>query len=315
MSESRYKRMETKWAVVKPLRGRSEDVRPIDKRRRDWETVVKIERDGVVSYGAKLHDTVCVEYFPDGAVTVRCGAWSTYATADFITQFSPFRCWKQHNKLWIEVNGKSIPVTPTGVKMMEEAHGNEYYLAEPIVIHKAVVDRAKAKDAREPLQPFLNFAKTFLALSDGWLMHETCKQVFGWRGDPEHPEQYGYALKHTYINERDLFDKLIREPNDETYLFALCCFAHVGAIQLTHISADRRLAEKFEYEVEFNGVGQNNSRRWKTSNQFHDVHLHFGRLKQRIYKWVHDFSDVHKVVEVSPSERAINGVRFLVNPQ
>lgn len=306
MSEARYKRMATKWEVTKPIRGRSEDVRPIDKRRRDWEKVVRIERDGVVSYGAKLYDTVCVEYFPDGAVTVRCGAWSTYSTADFITRVSPFRCWKQHNKLWIEVNGKSIPITPTGVKMMEEPHGNEYYLPEPVVIQKSVVDRIKAKKEREPLQPFLDFAKTFLALSDGWVMHDTCKQVFGWKGDS--PDQYEYNVG--YINSRELFDKLVREPSDETYLFALCCFAQVGPVKLTHDSADRRLAEEFEYEMTYGG-----NRTYKTNNKFFDVHLHFGRLKQRIYKWVHDYNDVHKVVEVSPSERAINGVRFLVNPQ
>lgn len=301
MSESRYKRMENHWEVTKPIRGRSEDVRPIATRRRDFETIVKIERDGVVSYGAKLYDTVCVEYFPDGAVVVRCGAWSTYSTADFITRFSPFHCRKQHNKLWIKVGDKSIPITPTGVKLMEEPHGNEYYLPEPVVIQKAVVDRVKARDAREPLVPFLNFAKTFLALSDGWVMHETCKEVLGWKGDS--PDQYKYNVG--YINSRELFDKLVHEPSDETYLFALCCFAQVGPVKLTHDSGDRRLAEEFEYEVTHTSV----MRTYKTSNKFFNVHLHFGRLKQLIYKWVHDYNDVHKVVEVAPTDHAIRKVR------
>lgn len=300
MSESRYKRMATKWESVTPIRGRSEDVRPIDKRRRDWETVVRIEREGVVSFGAKLYDTVCVEYFPDGAVVMRCGAWSTPSTADFITRFSPFRCWKEHNKLWIKVGEKVVPITPTGIKMMEEPHGNEYYLAEPVVIQKSVVDRIKAKKEREPLVPFLDFAETFLALSDGWVMHDTCKQVLGWKGDS--PEQYGYNVGH--ISAINLFDKLVREPNDETYLLALCCFAQVGAVKLTHDSRDRRLAEKFEYEMEISG-----GRKWKKSNEFHDVHLHFGRLKQLIYKWVHDYTNVHKVVEVAPTDHAVRRVR------
>lgn len=301
MSESRYKRMANRWEVTKPIRGRSEDVRPIGKRTRDHETVVRIEREGVVSFGAKLYDTVCVEYFPDGMVVVRCGAWSTPSTADFISRFSPFRCWKQHNKLWIKVGDKVVPITPTGIKMLEEPHGNEYYLAEPVVIQKSVVDRTKAKDAREPLVPFLNFAKTFLTLSDGWVMHETCKQVLGWTGDSA--DQYRYDVK--YLNERELFDKLMREPNDETYLFALCCFAQVGSVQLTHDSADRRLAEEFEYEVAHASV----ARTWKTSNKFFNVHLHFGRLKQLIYKWVHDYGNVHKTIEVTPTNKAMQNVR------
>ncbi len=304
MSESRYKRMETKWAVVKPLRGRSEDVRPIDKRRRDWETVVRIERDGVVSYGAKLHDTVCVEYFPDGAVTVRCGAWSTYSTADFIRRFSPFRCWKQHNKLWIQVGDKVVPVTPTGVKLKEEIHGNEYYLAEPVVIQKSVVDRAKAKEAREPLTPFINFAKSFLAMSDGWVMHETCKQVLGWEGD--HAENYSYGSKKS-IGEQEMYEKLIKEPTEETYLYALCCFALVARYGRgwVHISGEnKRVAEKFEYEVELSG-----GRKWTQRNTFYDVRVPFDRLKRTVYRWVDLYDNVRKVVEVAPTDRALCNVR------
>lgn len=306
MSESRYKRMANRWEVTKPIRGRSEDVRPIATRRRDWETVVRIEREGVVSFGAKLYDTVCVEYFPDGAVVVRCGAWSTPSTADFISRFSPFKCWKQHNKLWIQVNDKVVPVTQDGIKVMEEPHGNEYYLASEVKIQKSVIDRAKAKDAREPLVPFLNFAKTFLAMSDGWLMHETCKQVLGWRGNA--PEEYQYAM-NGFISERELFDKLVHKPSDETYLFALCCFANVGVIQLTHDSADRRLAEEFEFKVTLDGLSGTGSQTWTRKKKFYDVHIHFGRLKQRIYKWVHDYNDVHKVVEVAPTDNAVRKVR------
>ena len=297
-----YNYYQHKWLVTKPIRGRSEDIRPIGKRRRDWETVVRIERDGVVSYGAKLYDTVCVEYFPDGAVTVRCGAWSTYSTADFISRFSPFRCWKQHNKLWIEVNGKFAPVTSEGVKLKEEPHGNEYYFAEPIVIQKSVVDRAKAKEVREPLQPFLAFAKSFLAMSDGWVMHETCKQTLGWKGDS--PEAYRYAA-NGFMSERELYDKLIHEPSDETYVFALCCFAQVGAVNPRFRDNDRRLAERFEYEVTFDKNGRN----WKSKNDFYDVHINFADLKRMLYRWTQQFNEVHKVIEVAPTDAAIRKAR------
>lgn len=304
MSESRYKRMESKWWNTKPLRGRKEDVRPIDKRRRDFETIVKIERDGVTSYGVKLHDTVCIEYFPDGAVTVRCGAWSTPSTADFITRFSGLRCWKQHNKLWIDVQGKFAPVTSEGVKLKEEPHGNEYYFAEPIVIQKSVVDRAKAKEVREPLQPFLAFAKSFLAMSDGWVMHETCKQVLGWEGD--HADNYSYGSKKS-IGEQEMYEKLIKEPTEETYLYALCCFALVARYGRgwVHISGEnKRVAEKFEYEVELSG-----GRKWTQRNTFYDVRVPFDRLKRTVYRWVDLYDNVRKVVEVAPTDRALCNVR------
>lgn len=294
-----YKYYEHKWLTTKPIRGRSDDVRPIGQRRRDWETVVRIERDGVVSYGAKLHGFVCVEYFPDDTMIIRCGGWDTPSTAEFISNHG-FRCWKQYNKLWVRVleNEQAVPVTKEGVKFVRI--DGKWQTAEPVVIQKSVVDRTKAKDAREPLVPFLNFAKTFLMLSDGWVMHETCKQVLGWTGDSA--DQYRYDVK--YLNERELFDKLVREPNDETYLFALCCFAQVGTVKLTHDSADRRLAEEFKYEVTYQP-----HHKWKASNKFYDVHLHFGRLKQRIYKWVYDYNNVHKIVEVAPTSKAMTNVR------
>lgn len=296
-----YQYYENLWNIIKPIRGRSEDVRPIGKRTRDHEAVVRIERDGVVSYGAKLYDTVCVEYFPDDTMIIRCGGWSTPSTAEFISDHG-FYCWKQYGKLWVRLREgeQVVPVTSDGVKFVI-VHG-KWQLAEPLVIKKAVVDKAKAKDAREPLMPFINFVKTFLTLSEGWVMHETCKQALGWVGDSA--DQYRYATKDTYITERELFDKLMREPNDETYLFALCCFAQVGSVKLTHDSGDRRLAEEFEYDVTFNP-----QHTWKTTNKFYDVRIHFGRLKQRIYKWVHDYSNVHKTVEVTPTNKAMQNVR------
>lgn len=293
-----YKYYEQVWNATKPIRGRSGDIRPIGKRRRDWETVVRMERDGVVCYGAKLYDTICVEYFPDDTMIIRSGGWVTPSTAEFINTHG-FRCWRQHNKLWVQLREgeEVVPLAKEGVKFARI--DGKWQLAEPIVIQKSVIDRQKAKEAREPLKPFINFAKTFLALSDGWIMHETAKQVLGWKGDK--PEDYGYALR--YVSERDLFNKLRDNPSEEACLFALCCFAYVGGTPAINMR-DKRLAVHYEYELELN-----NGRKLKTGTHFYDVRLSFDNIKRTIHKWVDTYDDVRKIIEVAPGKCAIRGVR------
>jgi hypothetical protein len=54
-------------------------VRPIADRRRDWEQVVQ---DGD-KYGAKLYDTNCVMFCPNGDIEFQSDSWATPTTASF----------------------------------------------------------------------------------------------------------------------------------------------------------------------------------------------------------------------------------------
>jgi hypothetical protein len=297
MSKISYESYAKRYETTNPIRGRSEDVRPIGQRRRDWETITKKAIDeSMYSFSAKLYSTECVEYFPNGDIILRCGSWPTPTTAEFIHTHSPFTCWKQGGKLWIRVGTKAIPIN-ADLRMNWKGEHN-YEPAEEVIINKRVVDRDKAKAAREPFKPFLQFAKTMLAISDGWVMHETCKQVLGWRGDK--PEDYTYAMDKIYDSQ--LYDVLTAPQQEidveQMHLQILCRMTSGDLIE----KDGRREAESFTYTMQFG-----NNPPFTRHRNFYDHKIDFEKLKRKVYSTVEKKSDVHRIVQVEPTDKGMYG--------
>jgi len=173
-----------------------------------------------------------------------------------------------------------------------------YEPAEKVVINKRVVDRDKAKAAREPFKPFLEFAKTMLAMSDGWVMHETCKQVLGWKGDKS--EDYTYALEKIY--DKELYSVLTAPQQEidvqQRYLQILCRMTTGDLVD----SDGRRLAERFTYTVQFH-----DGRSFPREREFYDYKIDFEKLKRKVYLVVEKKSDVHTIVQVEPTDKGMYG--------
>lgn len=288
-----YEYFKTKWENTKPIRGRAEDVRPIGKRRRDWEKITRKDLgNGEYSYCAVLYGTECVEYFPNGDVQVQYGGWGTPLTAEFIHVHSPFTCFKQNRKLWLRVKegtGGDVKVYPLGAEGLrfKWVQNYDYEPIEPVVIKKRVVNRTKAKEARVTIMPFINWAKTILTLSDGWVMHETKKQVFGWKDN-------NYAM-HPITNDERMLE-MVESGDDEQYLKALCLMTH-----RLHEEASRT-AEQFQEPYEFNG------RTYQHTRVFHDYQMKMETIKRHVYKLVENGCDVHDVVEVKPTDKTMTNV-------
>lgn len=300
MSKISYESYAKRYETTKPIRGRSADVRPIGQRRRDWETITKKAIDeGMYSFSAKLYQTECVEYFPNGDIILRCGSWPTPTTAEFIHIHSPFTCWKQGGKLWVRVGTKAIPINAD--LRMNWKGGHDYEPAEEVIINKRVVDRDKAKAAREPFKPFLEYVKTMLTLSDGWVMHETCKQVLGWKGDK--PEDYTYAMDKLYDSQLYAALDALTLPQQEIdvqqrYLQILCRMTSGDLIE----NDGRREAESFTYTMQYG-----NSPPFQRSRDFYDHKIDFEKLKRKVYSTVEKKSDVHRIVQVEPTGKGMYG--------
>jgi len=299
MSKISYEAYAKRYETTTPIRGRSTDVRPIGQRRRTWETITKKALDeGMWSYAVILHNTECVEYLPNGDIILRSNGWYTPLTAEFIHTHSPFACWKQGGKLWIRADAKVIPINKE-LRMNWKGEYN-YEPAEKVVINKRVLDRDKAKAAREPFKPFLQFAKTMLAISDGWLMHETRKQVLGWKGDK--PEDYKYAMDT--ISDVDLYDVLTAPQHeidaDRLHLQLLCRMNMVHIMEDRHYNEGRREAEKFTFTVQF---GNNQS--YTRNCEFYDYKINFEKLKRKVYSIVDAQGGVHKIVQVEPTDKGM----------
>jgi hypothetical protein len=179
MSIEQYNAMKSLYERTKPIRGRSHEVRPISDRRRDWEQVVQ---DGD-KYGAKLYDTNCVMYCPNGDIEFQLDSWATPTTASFISRYAPYQigCFKRYNKLWVTLNmratdnGDTYPLPKSGVFLVKFVDG-KYVPAEIPKVMQRVTDRTKSRNVRLPVESFRNYCKNMLKLADGWVRDELVQQ-------------------------------------------------------------------------------------------------------------------------------------------
>jgi hypothetical protein len=286
-----YNGIKAKYETVTPIRGRADDVRPIGQRRRDWELVVKIDHAGdEPSYAAMLYRTNVVEYLPNGNVILRTGGWSTPKTADFMTTYSPFHVSKRANKLWAPANGKYYPIGKDGVEFRKV--DGVWQPMEPIVMQQQIVDRDKAKVARGKVKGFMEWYKSFVGLSDGWVMHETCKEVLGFRN-----EGHASGYTHQYIRDGQMVE-LLSSDDPEMWLRALCAMA-VFHLNGSGGGVEKRLAEKIPYQFEWNGTTRSYAK------DFYDVQFLGGTVERYVKRTIDKHGDIRTTREVHPADRPI----------
>lgn len=168
-----YEWYKNKYETTKPIRGRAEDVRPVGKRNRDWELVVKEERADGTWYGALLYRTNVAMYGPNGDLELRIDSWATPKTADFMQQHSPFRVSKAQNNIWVQVRDVgSVPIMQNKVTKFKHVDG-AWKPAEPVKLRQRVVDRKASNAVRAKVKGFIDYATTMLKLSDGWVRAST----------------------------------------------------------------------------------------------------------------------------------------------
>jgi hypothetical protein len=288
MFTDRYNFNKTRYERTKPIRGRAEDIRPIAKRRRDWETIrANPQPDGTTSYACRLYKTDCVEYFADGRVTLRTDEYATNSTAAFIHAYSPWDASKQHNNIWVRVMGIMYPIPPKG-ELTFQTTDRGFVPVNHKPVYKRVVDRIKAKQAREPFRPFLNWAKALLSVSDGWIMHETRKTIgeMSWDRSDLVWKLSGFVLK-IFPAVRD--NCINWAQDEEQYLKLLCYLLRLGD------DCDRRLAEgeNLTYPV-----------------AHYDLKFNFATLQRRVYMIADQMMDIHKVVEAQVGAKSFKNIEW-----
>lgn len=220
---SSYHYYKSLYESVKPIRGRAVKVRPIGNRRRDWETI-RMSGDVVECV---LYQTPVVRYYPDGSVGFVCGGWVTPSTAEFMHTHSPLMARKKSNRIWVSLNRESTeyPLDYDGEARFRLTPDNKWVPDEPIFITKKVVNREKAKEAREPYQKFLNFVDTFMKLSDGWVAEDT-RAAVGTLSNRNWGERYDFGIgadiyRRNPSSMQAVLD-LIKRSDEDDYLRAMC---------------------------------------------------------------------------------------------
>lgn len=173
-----YEFMRDRWETTKPIRGRADDIRPIDVRRRDWEQIVRVPLlSGEYAYAAKLYNTNVVTYYPDGIVKLAIEGWATPLTAQFMTQWTPLHLYvnKFKNMLWVVLDEKRrVPIPNDGEVRIwfNEALGKWVNLDEKPLMQR-VVNRKEMKAERDKVRGFMDYCKTMLNLCEGVIMKDT----------------------------------------------------------------------------------------------------------------------------------------------
>lgn len=297
----RYEFYKTKWHSTKPIRGRAIDTRPIGKRSRDNELICRNVNpaDNTESYACRLYQTDCVEYMPNGDIVLRHDGCTSPLTAKFMHQNSPFSVRKQANRIWVRTGDELLfPLPENGravtFRLKQHPTAPERCVYVPIdlpPLFQKVVDRKKSKEARAPYKAFLDWAKMFLALSDGWLMHETRKSAVPFRevGYRQHSKLTGEVT----LNDYPYFDysrnyDLDWAQHEEMYLPLLC---HV--LSNRYDGYEHRIAEIAQADT------------WHGGINFYDMRFTYKKVQARMYAMVLANKDVHKLVPVELKGKVI----------
>ena len=307
MSNRCYEFFKEKWEKTKPIRGRSVDVRPIDnyRRYRDWETIEKrqvIGSDGTQQevYACHLYQTDVVLYYPDGSIGLQIGSWATPTTADFMTCHSPFYICKRYNKIWVYPNGHSVdeayPIPEEGeLRLVVGADGN-YKPDRPIKIEKVVVDRTKAKDAREKIKPFIEWAKSFNKLTDGWVMQDTREQFVKYEQRTDHnwtTLRIDYGLPEGLVTYR-WTGSVEGIHAQKAYEYLQTCGDDGWMRMYLALTDDKDRAEDSRLAKQIKIGDEKNNREMK----LYDIKYRWETLQSQIYTMVHNAVDTTKKIEV-----------------
>lgn len=292
------------------------DTRPIAERRRTWETVERVALpSGDYAYSAKLYDTHVATYYPDGLVEVRCGGWPTPTTAEFIAWWTPFDgCFKRAKKLWVDLHGVKVPVPDEGPLQIRH-DGTRWNAVNAETIKQKAIDRTKMREARDKVRPFLDWAKTFLKMSDGWVMNETREQFAtkiekGWHVNFDFGVRTGVAnvLRDAPVNKweaarlgnnpealRERYDyegTLAMLASDDPTVRFRVLFTILNSLDPTM----KRLVRSAEETITWANGGS-----YDVEVKWYDFQYNYEQVSRRIDKILKANEDVHTIVEHKPS--------------
>jgi len=155
-----YDQCKEKYLTTKPIRGRSEDVRPLDDRRRDWERVVALPND---VYALRFHKTDVVKFYPDKSIGYSTGGWSSQTTGQFIERFAPVNAYISMGHIWIRESAMRrffpLPTDSTEIRITRDGK-----LDHTVHTHYKVVSKEKMFEQRAKFRDFLSWVKAMLKI-------------------------------------------------------------------------------------------------------------------------------------------------------
>ena len=309
MSIEQYNVFKNKFENTKPIRGRSTEVKPIGKRTRDWEQVVKsfivedgaLDAEGSTAYGAKLHNTDCVMYMPNGDIHVKSDGWNTPLTSEFITRYLPYsmKCYKKYNKLWVDYASQAYPIDSKKPLVLSYNKDKDSYTIEnPVVQHQKVIDRDKIKVAREKLTPFRNYAKIMLKLSDGWLSNDLVEQhAEPTKGNRDYWGRRAFKIGNDVMRPYDISGSMAKSTAEKVYN-AMCADESEFPKLLCIICSASNSLESRVIRTETEDYNDYQGNPQQRTNQIREFQYNYKTVDNRIDYFIKNACDVYTTKEV-----------------
>lgn len=164
-----------RWELlVKPIRGRAEECKPLGARNKSHANIRKENQDIVV----RLYRTDIVRYKPDGTIIVNQGGFESMTTRKYLNAILPMWFGTHQNMTFtyrgidgggyhlLHANGenvfKPIPNKPNNVSFPSDLH---FVNPRPCIVHTK--NRAKSKRVRARYAPFIRYVKNVTKLMGG----------------------------------------------------------------------------------------------------------------------------------------------------
>jgi hypothetical protein len=170
---STYDMAKLKYESTKPIRGRNPEVRPLgDERRYTWYQINKstianqADNTQYDTYTCQLYGTNCVEFYPNGDITLRTGGWSTFTTGSMIN----FVLWHMGKIVseggkWYFVNKRNESFRWEGKELRLKRDGEHLVPKDaPVQEYKRVVSRKAMNAMRKKYRPIIEYGKNMLAI-------------------------------------------------------------------------------------------------------------------------------------------------------
>lgn len=208
-----YTDAKQRWESIKPIRGRTEDVRPLGLRRNTHLQIWKDEDD----YKCRLYQTDCVTFKPNGDIVVDTGGWKTTTTASFVGEVLGVGTSIMNSSLWLYLS-HPIPteICAEGQSILRRV-GGHLVLQNPTKRYAHKVKRKEANIVRGKYKDFRTYLKGILKLRDKGIFNMTeYEEVFG--RDENGRMQVPTDLNHTYSEVHVVqakFLELINTPESE----------------------------------------------------------------------------------------------------
>jgi hypothetical protein len=173
-------------AEIVPIRGKSPECKPLDKKRNKQSVTIRRVGEDVV---VKAYYTDLLTYKPDGEIVVDTNGYASVSTADILTQVLGVRVLPYGGRLWIQLAGWYVLGRGTRLRLFyDRGFGGE--VLNPIHVQVRQLNRKKTKVVRDKFRPFMDYARGMCKLLavDGSITVESA------RGDYQQDQDLWYLI-------------------------------------------------------------------------------------------------------------------------